>query len=390
MFEPNDHRRWRALGLCALLCSGFLRADEVYIWQRLWQAELRAQVALQAPQFDGLRVLAGQYQNAGWIEIAPDFVTLRGSKLPVIPVLRLPGSQAQLSAAQWALQIQRTSARYRQAGLNVQAIELDFDCAESQLAMYAEQVRDLRTLLKGELAINITALPAWLKSPALPGLLSAASSVTLQVHSVVAPKGGLFDPRLAEFWIRKLDQLTDKAFSVALPAYGAKLLLDAQGQVIGVEHEAELGMARASEIELSSSPESVRTLIDSLERRPVKHLRGYVWFRLPLPSDVRAWAPVTLKAVLEKAPLRAKIRSEFIQNTSGGFDVRISNSGTIPGSIPLRIAVNTRCQGEGVAEYRYSAGALSTRASTELKPGSTRIIAWLRCPDGLRPELTRR
>ena len=380
----------RALFTCALFVAGVAFADEVYIWQRVWSAELSTQVQQQGPQFGGLRVLAGQYQNHAWLEINPDFAALAKSKLSVVPVLRLPGSQAQLSAAQWSEQILRTQGRYQAAGIKISAIEIDFDCAESQLPTYAEQLRTLRGLLKDGPALHITALPAWLKSPALPTLLAEADRVTLQVHSVVAPKGGLFDPRLAEFWIRKLDMLSEKAFSVALPAYGAKLLLNAQGQVIGVEHEAELGMARASEIELQSSPESVRALIDSLTRRPVKHLAGYVWFRLPLPSDTRAWAPITLKAVLEKTPLRAKIRSEFIQNASGGFDVRISNSGNIPGSIPLRIALNAGCEGEGVAEYRYSAGALSTRASTELKPGSARIIAWLRCPDGLRPELTRR
>lgn len=381
----------RLLCLAALLlCFRTLHADEVYIWQRQWNAELRSQVLAQAPQFSALRILAGQYQNDAWLEITPDFAVLRQSKLTIVPVLRLPGSQATLTAAQWAEQIHRTQRRYEDAGLKITAVELDFDCAESQLPRYAEQIRALSGLLKGGPAIHITALPAWLKSPALPGLINAANGVTLQVHSVVAPKGGLFDPRLAEFWIRRLDQLSDKAFSVALPAYGAKLLLNASGQVIGVEHEAELGMARASEIELQSSPESVRTLIDSLERRSVKQLRGYVWFRMPLPSDTRAWAPVTLKAVLEKAPLRAKIRSEFIENASGGFDVRISNSGNIPGSIPQRIAVQARCEGEGVAQYRYAAGALSTRASTELKPGHAQIIAWLRCPDGLRPELPRR
>lgn len=376
--------------LAALLCSMALHADEVYIWQRQWGAELSAQVVAQGPQFSALRILAGQYQNNAWLEIKPDFAALRKSTLNVVPVLRLPGSQAALNATQWAEQIRRTRQRFQAAGLRVSTVEIDFDCAESQLATYSEQMRALSALLKDGPAIHITALPAWLKSPDLPGLIKAVSGLTLQVHSVVAPKGGLFDPRLAEFWIRRLDQLSDKAFSVALPAYGAKLLLNAGGQVIGVEHEAELGMARASEIELQSSPESVRTLIDSLERRPVKHLLGYVWFRLPLLSDTRAWAPVTLKAVLEKAPLRAKIRSEFIQNASGGFDVRLSNLGNIPGSIPQRIAVQPRCEGEGVAEYRYAAGALTTRASTEIKPGSARIIAWLRCPEGLRPELPRR
>jgi hypothetical protein len=383
-----------------LLSLTVARADDVYIWQRLWTPELTRALADQGPEFTALRVLGAQYlgaeparlnkpNKARWAEPNLNFAALRALNKPLILVLRLPGSAPLLAPLELHQQITRVRSSWLSGGVTVARVELDFDCAVSKLADYRIQLLALRQLLGKELALDITALPAWLKAAELPALLAVVDRVTLQVHSVLAPKRGLFDPRLAEFWIRQLANISTKPFFVALPAYGAKLLLDAEGQVIGVEHEAELASAHSSEIELQANPQSVRALIDSLAARPVAKLAGFVWFRLPLQSDVHAWAPATLRALIKKQILRAQLQPEFLRNGTGGFDVRLVSVGTLPGSLPLRLAVNKKCSGAAVGNYLFANGVFSALSSQELKPGNARVIGWLRCPDGETPKIVR-
>lgn len=380
---------WR-FAIILLAWHGIAHGDEAYIWQRLWTPELSQAVIEQRTLFSRYRVLGAQHiAGSQWAEPVVQLSALKAAGVPVVLVIRLPGAAPVLTALELATKITEISARWRAGGIALARVEIDFDCAEAQLARYHTQLIALRTLLPKDLSLDITALPAWLQAPALPSLLAAADRVTLQVHSVLAPKRGLFDPRLAEFWLRQLSSLSGKPFAVALPAYGAKLLLDSNGKVIGVAHETELGTPHASALELQTSPESVRALIDALSRRPVPKLADFVWFRLPLRSDARAWAPVTLAAVINKQLLRAKIISDFAQNSAGGFDVRLNSVGNLNATSALRLAVNAKCSGDGIAGYSYLAGVFTTKVALELKPGASRIIGWLRCPNGVSPAIIR-
>ena len=380
---------WR-LAIAFLALQGLAHGDEAYIWQRQWTPELSQAVIAQRALFSRYRVLGAQHiAGAQWAEPSTDLAALKAAAVPVVLVIRLPGAAPLLTAEQLASKITEVRTRWLNGGVASTRVEIDFDCAQAQLDRYRAQLVALRALLPKGLFLDITALPAWLKAPELPQLLSASDRVTLQVHSVLAPKRGLFDPRLAEFWIRQFAVLSGKSFAIALPAYGAKLLLDSEGKVIGVEHEAELGTPHASALELQAAPESVRALIDALNLRPVPKLEASVWFRLPLPSDARAWAPVTLAAVINKQPLRAKIRSDFVANSAGGYDVRLSSVGNLNATSVLRFAVNPKCSGDGVAGYSYAAGVFSTKLAVELKPDASRIIGWLRCPEGVPPAIIR-
>ena len=377
-----------ALALCALQSTA--HSDEAYIWQRQWTPELSQAVLTQKNLFKQYRVLGAQHiAGAQWAEPAIDLNALKTAAVPVVLVIRLPGAAPLLTAEQLARKIAEIRTRWLSGGVASTRVEIDFDCAEPQLERYREQLVALRALLPKGVLLDITALPGWLKAPALPSLLAASDRTTLQVHSVLAPKRGLFDPRLAEFWIRQFAQLSGKPFAIALPAYGAKLLLDSSGKVIGVEHEAELGTPHASALELQASPESVRALIDALNLRPVAGLEAPVWFRLPLPSDTRAWAPITLAALINKQALRAQIRSDFVANSAGGFDVRLSSVGNLNAMSALRFAVNPKCSGDGIAGYSYSAGVFKTNLAVQLKPGASRVIGWLRCPMGVPPAIIR-
>ncbi len=381
---------WRLATVLLAFQNGIARSDEAYIWQRLWTPELSQAVVEQRTLFSRYRVLGAQHiSGTQWAEPTVDLAALKKSALPVVLVIRLPGAAPVLTAQQLTTKIAEVRARWLTGDVSVARVEIDFDCAEAQLERYREQLVALRGLLPKNLFLDITALPAWLRAPGLPSLLAASDRVTLQVHSVLAPKRGLFDPRLAEFWLRQFSTLSAKPFAVALPAYGAKLLLDGNGKVIGVSHEAELGTPHAGALELQTSPESVRALIDALNRRPIPKLEASVWFRLPLRSDARAWAPVTLAAVINKQVLRAKISTDFVANAAGGFDVRLRSVGNLNAASALRLAVNAKCSGDGISGYSFSAGVFSTKVAVELKPGASRIIGWLRCPEGVMPAIVR-
>jgi hypothetical protein len=357
-----------------------------YVWQRMYTPELSQ--ALQQPQstFTSWRVLAAQRAAesapiaGNWITVAPDFKALAASKLNVVPVLRVPGSAANVLAQGLPTKVRSVISAWRRAGLSITRVEIDFDCAQSQLLGYRDALVSLRKSLEPGFLVDITALPSWLKSKDLPALLAAADRVTLQVHAVQAPVQGLFDARKAEYWIRSFDAISQKPFSVALPAYGAKLLLDASQRVIGVEHEADLDMAAASVANIESDPNAVQALLVSLQRTPLAHLQAIAWFRLPLPSDQRAWAMVTLQAVITGQKLQPSVQVQQLKNETGGLDVTVQSVGNVPGNTPQRIFVAAGCSGEGVGVYQFSAGAFSTRQSQSLRPGQGLVVGWLRCP----------
>jgi Protein of unknown function (DUF3142) len=383
--------RLALLALLGLLKTGACRADEAYIWQRLWDAPLVEQLTQQKDLYQQLRVLALQQQSERqWVDVQVDAKALIATQLPITMVVRLPGAKPLLNAAQLGERIVRKLELWQLAGIPVARIEVDFDCAESQLANYQQLLLGLRLLLPAAIKLDITALPAWLRSEQMPKLIAASDRITLQVHSVLAPKRGLFDPRMAEYWIRQLNQISTKAFSVALPAYGAKLVLNERDQVIGVEHEMELSGSVSRSVELKATPQSVRTLLDALQSRPVANLQTIVWFRLPLPGDQRAWHPKTLRAVILKQPLVSKIETRYVANNAGGYDVIFKNVGNLNATTPLRLSVNQRCTGEGLQTYRFEKSIFSARLGLELAPDQQRIIAWLRCPAGIAPNVLSR
>ncbi len=374
---------------------------EAYIWQRQWDDELRAGIAAQAHQFVGFRYLAAQLKSdlpqapdrfvaAHWVVPNVSLQTFPAA-LEVVPVIRLPGAAPLMSAIALDGVIRELQAKSIAQGRAFTRVEIDFDSAESKLAAYVVLLQRTRALLPKELHLDVTALPVWLDNPAFSDLEAVADRITLQVHAVGTPKSGLFDPRLAESWLRKFDRIARKPFDVALPAYGAKLLFNAQGKVIGVEHESELATDYASSKELQTAPKAVIALLDMMNAKPVKNLRAWRWFRLPLERDQRAWSPQTLSAVIARQPLRAKVQVLSIAHTEQanavvrGFDLRVVNSGNLEGNSPLRIAINPRCQGEGIGGYQLQKSVLVNRSSFELRPGRSVTVAWVRCENGQEP-----
>jgi hypothetical protein len=353
----------------------------VYVWQRVHTPELLATLLQERSTFKEIRVLAAQSEGEStWVTLSPDWQVWQEIPVPLVPVLRLQGSKPLVSAAALVAQVLSVRDSWQQNLLHFDRVELDFDCAESQLPAYVALLRQLSNALGPyKVRLEVTALPSWLENPAFRDLLTIADRVTLQVHAVVAPREGIFDAAQAEQWIRRLDVLAVKPFAVALPAYGARLLLDGQQRVIGVEHEAALAMRGTTSVEVNSDPAAVQTLLQSLQKSPPQHLQQVQWFRLPLSSDERAWSITTLKAVRDGLPLAPRAELEKRSNTAGGMDLWVHSTGNVPSMLPAKITVDTGCFGEGVDQYEFRGDGFYTSSTQRLKPGSALIVGWLRC-----------
>lgn len=357
----------------------------VYVWQRAWMPANVAALADSKGLFSELRVLAAQqHPREGWIVARVDLEALAADGRPVRPVIRLDGRLAALDAADIA---QRTAAilkAWQAAGVHVDGVEIDFDCPAARLGDYATLLAAIRPSLPPGATLSITALPSWLDAPSLAGVIAASDEAVLQVHAVSDPKHGLFDARQALAWTTRFAQATTKPFRVALPAYGSALVVDAQGNTVGVESEAALSDP-GQRVELYSDPHAVAALLRDLEHAPPPHLQGVVWFRLPLAGDRRAWPLATIRAVLAGEALHGAWTAEIGDGGNGAFDVTVRNSGNLETVLPAAVEVaGTACtDADALPGYHVEhAGKLQRfvrDTGASLPATQTRPLGWVRC-----------
>ena len=366
--------------------------QHVYIWQRIWRPA-HAEVLQQSQQdFSQLRVLSLQYHvsTSGpvWTRAQPDWAVLARDQRPITLVLRLDGQLKQLpkAAVLWQqLTPQITAAQ--QAGVKLQAIEIDYDAARAALGGYRQWLQQLRLHLPTPLSLQITTLPDWLQSADYPALCQAADQLTLQLHSVLSPVQGLFDSHQAQQWTKSAAANTPCPLVLALPAYHSALINTADGG--RVESETMLPIAGERQA-LLSRPETVAEFLSWLHSQSLPQVRGIVWFRLPLPDDQRSWPLVTLQALVRGEALAATLHTE-LQAEQGRFDIVLRNTGNL--SAPLPDTVHFRginCIG-GDAQHGYQwqqQGSdwwlqrnKTTADLTQIAPQQARTVAWLRCLD---------
>lgn len=378
-----------ALGLAWFFISArrtpVVLPQDVYVWQRVWDAQLHDSLRDSRDFLGGLSVLGLQRDARGrWMEPEADLAALARDGRPLQLVVRLDGSAPDWPAAELTQRLQAVLKRWRDAGL-APTLQLDHDCATARLGEYAARVAELRRELPAGLPVSITALPDWLQSPQLETLLAAADASTLQVHAVQSPTAGLFDAALAQRWIQAWAIRTGvRPFRVALPAYGARLKLDAEGGVDAVESEQPLPRRSAQSRELKVDPREVAGFLRWLGTSDLPGLAGVSWFRLPRAGDSRAWALATLRAVARGQPLSAQLELRWQSQSSGALDLELHNSGTLDARLPPRLELSGDCSaGDALPGYRLErAGAdwrLLRTAEGELRAGRGRALGWLRC-----------
>ncbi|MBH1930596.1 DUF3142 domain-containing protein [Serratia rubidaea] len=369
--------------------------QQAYLWQRVWSAQHAPALAASRDLFSGLRILALQLHPREGLRVMPlDSALLKQDGRPLWLVARLDGSQPQWDEERLNHRLLQLLRQYRAAGLSVTGIEIDHDAATARLPQYRNALQRLRRQLPADVQLSITALPAWLASPQLPALLQQVDSSVLQLHAVLSPQQGLFDSRLALCWTQRYAQVTSKPFRIALPAYGMGLVgVDAQGAQ--VESEAPLRVA-GSLRELTVAPQRIADFLQQLSARPLPHLQGIVWFRLPLAGDRRAWSMKTLRRVIRQQPLtshwQVKMRPQPQQD--GLYDLIIANDGPADAPLPaaITLAASDCLAADAVGHYRLDSTATQlrfTRTGDDLvRAGQSRPLGWLRCqhltPGGFR------
>lgn len=360
--------------------------QDAYIWQRKWTPALRVALTKSSDLVRAWRVLAAYSDDGGRLQaVAVDWKALKNSGRPVIAVVRINGQLARYNDDQLLSDLDRLLSRWRQMGAPIAGLEIDHDCGVARLAAYAQFLARVRASLDPKIPLSITALPAWLSSPALDAVFTPASEVVLQVHMVQNPRAGLFDADQARRWIEDISHRTDKPFRVALPAYGVRVTRREDGSMLAVESEEPLLAGGYSSSELVVSPEKVSGLLRDLERDPHATLAGIVWFRLPVAGDVRAWSPETWRAVVMGKPLRPRVEAIVEKSAIPGMNnIVLINNGAVDGGLPPRIDLPASCTiADGINGYTlaHSQSGLSIeRQQDGLLPGhQRRLIGWMRC-----------
>lgn len=384
-------KRHLPLLLClTLVALGLARSDgrllplrqEAYVWQRAWTAPVRAAVAGSADLAAGYRVLAAAFVGPGAPALPGiDWATLAGTGRPVTLVVRIEGQLRGPDSARVADTLAPLLARARVAGVDVAGVEVDHDCATARLPTYARLLEDLRPRL--DVPLGITALPTWLGSAGYRQVAARADRVTLQIHAVLGPEHGLFDPTRARAWIDRAARETAVPLWVALPAYGTRVAWDKAGRLVSVESESPTLVGGELATELLAEPAEVASLLSSLHHTPPPGLAGIVWFRLPTTGDIRAWAPETWRAVAAGQPLRADPRvTARATDTPGLWHVVLSNVGTVDAPKPFVVNLPRSCTlADGANGYALDRAQLRLRREGRglLRPGEHVVVGWMRC-----------
>lgn len=378
-----------SLALVALLLQGCEQPpaapleQQLYVWQRQWTPAHETALRQSRQDFSSLRVLALQaFPGAGWSRARIDPALLKADGRALIAVIRLDGQLGTLNQDEVIAQIQQVLNDWQAQGLTPVGVEIDHDAGNARLPAYGTFLNRLRQILPATLRLSITALPAWLDSPALPGLLETVDSSVLQVHAVSNPRQGLFDPQQARRWAERWSKVTTRPFYLALPAYGVALLTLESGVPVV---ESEVPIDRAGERrELLADPQQVAGLAADLRAEPPEHLAGLIWFRLPLAGDRRAWSLTTLGAVARGDKLDSSLVLT-LEEEGGLYDIRLVNRGNLDSPWHQRVTLAVgACDGiDALAGYtlQQTPGLLTFTRIQEgrLAAGAQRAMGWARC-----------
>jgi len=395
----GDRLAWLAMALVFLtvLANSPIQAQglpgnaytsDAYIWQRQWTGPLAQALESSTPLIRHWRVLAVDVDRYGWPDhTKPDFTRLIASGRPVVMVVRIEG-QIDKDLDYLYVRIPEWVEAWRKAGLSPAALEIDHDAATARLPTYVDFLKQLRAKLPPDLPLSITALPTWMDSPVLDQLLATVSESVLQVHAVLDPMRGLFDPQQALAWARAYARRAPHPWRIALPAYGARVAWNNQGRMIAVESERNVLVDGAESRELVVVPQVIATFLRDLRDQPPTRLEGLAWFRLPTAEDSRAWSLATWHTVMAQDALQSMLVAGLRSTQAAGlFDIVLANKGNMDDRLPLRVALPAGCGAadgiNGYAVERTDQGLrLLRRQDGLLRAGRERRIGWMRCENG--------
>lgn len=376
---------------------------EIYIWQQGWTPALRAAVTTARPECAGFVPLAARiawhgatpaitWPDVSWAAVAGE----RRSGAAAIRVEPLPSKLATQPAACDAITatalecIRRAASR----GVALTEIQLDFDAAESQLAIYTDWVARLKDAVAPR-RVTFTALPCWLSRPTFKALACAGDGYVLQVHAAEKPTPEatwLCDPEQARRWVRQAALAAPGvSFRVALPTYTYEFAFAPDNACLGVVAEGEnrAWPADSRVVFLRADPASLARLRDTWNAERPAELTGVLWYRLPIATDVRNWRWPTLRTLIRGGFPQAALAARASLDADGRLcDLILDNTGDADATPPAMITVswqNSTCTaGDPLSGYGLTTGPASAvfkprgDAGGIIRPGQSLALGWLR------------
>ena len=425
---PRDGRRWRALScpfrpaplfsilIISLLIGCHQAAPTAsgplnqrgYLWQKAWNSAVSDALIQADTRMDGVIILGAEIVWSGRIpqtvRTTIDWETLKRLKKPVAIALRIapfsgPFGDDDIPARHIAETAKSLLAAANAHSVELSEFQIDFDCAEKKLAGYRAWLHTLRPMIR-PLRFVITTLPAWLDEPEFPTLLHEADGYVLQVHSVPTLKetgrAVLCDTALARKWIGKAAKLK-LPFSVALPTYRCLAGYDSAGKLQGIAMDSvDPAWPPGTRIlEFATDADDLAALVAEWQAAHPLELQELLWYRIPVPTDIRNWRWATLSAVMAGRAPQHKL--EVVKAGDNPIDLSIANVGEADEQQIMIVTVTwnsgslVACDAlsgwtvraeKGKAVFTSIAGSRS-----QLPPGGQRSIGWLRydlLPVGLK------
>ncbi len=378
---------------------------EAYVWQQSSSPALDDVVRIALPELDSLSCRAADIRFSRSIADVQKFpipwTILKKSGKPVSLVIRIYADFLQPSVEQidpLRDLIRELLDAVKEAGLSCREIQLDYDCPDSQIALYAKFIRDLQHAVP-EVPLPITALPSWLKSPDFHELAASAGEYILQVHSLSLPGPAakditLFESGAAGKAMERAAQI-GLPFRLALPTYRCTVIMDARGKRGSAYSENSPPPLETGQHYISGTaePTELATFVSQLQARRPPLLTGLIWYRLPVSTDRMNWPWPTFQLVSQGIIPASRWEIRLDPRPEGFSTVIISNAGQRPELAPANIFATWPgaefVAADALGGYtleKTDSNCIFTPSPTlppiVLQPGDKLTIGWIRLSPG--------
>lgn len=321
----------------------------LYLWQRLWNEDVRDSLNRAPEHARHLMVLAAE---DGAPAINVDWKAVAATGLPTTLVFRYPASLGgriedypAMAADYVANTIFPVLDTAHAMGIRLAGVQLDYDAPTRMLQDYKQFLGNLSDRFRPGVALSITTLPTWLDDPDFIDLVAGLDYFVLQVHSFERPRS-ISDPLVLCDTTRidrylTLAEHADTPYYVAFPTHGYQVAYDADGTFIGLSAEGPdpAWPPGCQTRKVRADPEAIAVAIQQLNTRPPPHFLGPVWFRMPVATDTRNWSWPTLAAVMSGRPPTVEYHAEVRHPEPGLAELWFTSEGEDHPARPVSLEV---------------------------------------------------
>ncbi len=377
-----------------------------YLWQRDWTPAVDAALGEARRHLQGVVLLGAEIEwtgkeprivraNIDWEQVRRTGSENCAIALRVAP-FAFPAERDAPALRAMAAAARSLVAEAQTHGVAVEELQLDYDCAQKNLAPYSAWLGKLRDTLHPTRFV-ITTLPAWLDEPDFRKLIEQTDGYVLQVHSV--PLRGensttLCDVAKARAWVARAAKF-GRPFAVALPTYRCTAGYNREGRLVGLAMDSVQPSwpPETHTLEFSADAAAISGLVKEWQRRRPAELRELIWYRLPVATDARNWRWPTLAAVMSGR--KPSARFQIVREGANPIDLSLVNRGETDEDLRASVVASWG-DGELLAADALAGWQVESTSSRarfrvapghrlRLPPGARRRIGWLRYAENTAP-----